>query len=329
MKGKVNILVLAMAIVAFAMFGASGFLLYRGISKFSASEKKAGRLLKEITRYYNRSKPFPIPPNVEKKQENADKLDEWYEGLTEAFRKGEVSAVERSPSKFIRLLTTTQNALDAKAEDIARDEHRNRPIVKGFSFGFDEYLAEGSMLPKPDIVPDLSRDLVVVYEVCRILMNNNAASIDAIYRGDPPKERRKPRRPRPGQQQKPQPDDSVAEKREEDQLYSMRKFTFEFSCKEHTLLEVLNAISRNRIYMEVSSVELSRSAADIIEPQKPGRDEEESAAESDKPDISLLIGPQARHEARMMSGPGVETPMRVSIEIHVYRFRREAADEES
>jgi hypothetical protein len=330
MRGKLNILVLAVMVVVLAMFGTSGFLLFQGIAKFSASEKKARKLLREITRYYEKSNPFPVPPNVERKQENAEKLETWYSQLTDELRKGEVGAVEGSPSKFMSLLTKTRNVLVAKAKksDIklaGSDE---------FAFGFGEYLAEKSNLPDKPAVPDLSRDLVVIYEISKALMEAKATSIEDIRRGDPPAKRKRPKpgsrpRPKPG---KPKPGELTdTEKPEKLSLYTKRKFTFVFTCRERALLQVLNAVSKHKMYMEISSVELKRTAPDVVEPAKVEKlsSEETAAGVSAAPTASLLTGPQARPDARIVSGPGVETPMRVSLEIHVYRFGREATDEKS
>ncbi|MDP6524326.1 MAG: Amuc_1100 family pilus-like protein [Kiritimatiellia bacterium] len=317
MRGKLNILVLIVIVVVLAMFGSSGYLLFRGIAKFSSSEKKAGRLFKEIVRYHDKSNPFPIPPNVGRKRENAEKLETWYNELTDELRKGEVGAVERSPSKFMSLLTKTRDVLMAKAE-------KSEVTLSGkedFAFGFSEYLAEGSTLPELPVVPNLSRELVVIYEVCKALIEAKAMSIEAVQRGEP-SARRRPTRPRPGHAQ-PKVD---RVKPLEHPLYAKRKFTFVFTCKERTLLQVLNAISQHKIYMEISSVEMMRNAPDVLEAAKPEKTADEAPT---APVATVLIGPEARPEARVVSGPKIETPMRVTIELHVYRFKGEASDEKS
>lgn len=333
MRGRLNILVLIVIVVVLAMFGASGFLLFRGIAEFSSSEKKAGRLFKEIARYHDKSNPFPVPPNVEKKQDNVKKLETWYDQLTGDLRKGEVGAVEGSPSKFMSLLIKIQNVLMAKAEkaDIKLAGSDD------FPFGFGEYLAESSSLPEKPAVPNLSRELVVVYEVSKALMDAKVTSIDDIRRGDAPVKRRRPRPGpnRPGKQKPgiPKPDeDSVDEEDPENRpLCTRTKFTFVFTCKERALLQVLNAVSEHKMYMEISSVELERTAPDVIEPVKVDKPTSEggAAVASASPASSLFTGPQARPDARIVSGPGLEAPMRVTLEIHVYRFEREETDEKS
>jgi hypothetical protein len=175
MKSKGNIVVLLAMAVLVLMFAAAGVLLFRGISRFNTAEKMADRLYRKLEAYYSRN-PFPSEINVATVRDNAEKLNTWSDALLAELRRNDIEVEERSPSRFMAFLGKTRNKLLALAEAQGVGLHGD------FGFGFDKYLADGSELPPPAMVPDLMRQLLSVESVTRILMMNRVDSIDVIQR---------------------------------------------------------------------------------------------------------------------------------------------------
>ena len=52
MRSRLNIIVLISVVVLIGLMGASGFMLFQGISKYNSAEKRASKLFGSLSRYY-------------------------------------------------------------------------------------------------------------------------------------------------------------------------------------------------------------------------------------------------------------------------------------
>ena len=93
MKGKVNILVATGLVVLVAMFGCSGYLLFRGIRTYSSAQRKADALYRKLSAHYT-ANPFPSELNVETRTANARRLNEWSESLLAELQHAQQASIE-------------------------------------------------------------------------------------------------------------------------------------------------------------------------------------------------------------------------------------------
>lgn len=321
MKGKVNIVVAAGVGVLVLMFAGAAVLLGRGFNQFSSAGKKAENQFRNLESFYRRN-PFPSPANVEIATANAEQLHQWYQQLAEKLAKGDLTVSERSPTMFMRRLQDTRNQLlvDAPKQNVA--------LKPGFAFGFDRYLSGGeSSLPAPEIVPRLTMQLAVVERICRLLLASRVTSLDAIEREDleglaqakaatkaaGPATERQQQRPGPGGQAAPPAAEAVA--------YTKMAFNIDLMATESALVEALDALARDPVVIVVRTVSFRREWPDVMEVSRPAPG---AAAEGAAPAPSPASPPAPAavpdRQERMVSGPGIEKPARVRLEIDVYRF---------
>lgn len=328
MRDKQNILVMAGLAGLVLMFAGAGYLLFRGISRYSSAERKADGMFRKLSTHYG-ANPFPSELNVEIKQTNASHLAAWSEALLTELRKGNVSTVERTPSRFMALVGRTRNRLlrMAEAHEVS--------VGSDFAFGFDRYLAEeGSALPPPRVVPELTQQLVFIDEIAQIVMTNRVAALRTVEREDPeggnatrrrgsaPTSRRRSRRTAAtGTAAPSQPRPTAGNG---DDLYETFSFAFEFDATERVLLSVLNELAAHRGFVTVTHVEFHRGDAPDVAPVpdvEPTIVRVPPSPEMPEGDTRKVWPP---HQERVIAGPSREKPMRTRIEIEVFRFKEEA-----
>lgn len=103
-----------------------------------------------------------------------------------------------------------------------------------------------------------------------------------------------------------------------DDLLAKLHFIFEFKAKESSVLNILDRLAAHKMFVVVSSLQFEKMGMDVKKHKKPiDRDREKLTEEARGPEEI-----PSRLE-RLLSGPALEKPMNVTIEMDVYRFKGE------
>jgi len=113
----------------------------------------------------------------------------------------------------------------------------------------------------------------------------------------------------------------------ESDLFAKMHFSFEFRAKESALLGILNALATNPMFINVTSITLSKATPELVPvAADTGADDESKvgsrvdAAPKDKAEAAKL-GPNYP-----VCGIRMEIPMEVRLELDVYKFREATVD---
>lgn len=339
MKLSQNIYVIAAGAVFVIALGASGYLLYRGFSQLSESEATLSQKRSELIQFFDRN-PFPSPENVARERDNMQRLGDLFTGLMEELRKGQGVAPEKSsPSTFMSVLSGKRNNLVALARS------RNVTLAEGLGFGFDKYLGSQSELPAPDHVPRLTQQLAIVETLGQVFFKEGISELSSVKRdefesaaalavatastpaapapGTPAPARR---RQQPGAAVPPGQTGAVRASKAgvlgTQDLYSSFRFTIEFKAKERVLMAVLNQIASADSFIVVRRLQIAKEGQDVqdmvAQAAKTANDEDPGQNAVAKP----VVSPRTlTRQERMVSGQGMEVPMKILLELDVYRFR--------
>jgi hypothetical protein len=321
MKSKAKLLLMAIVVVLLVVIGLSGFLLFKGIRQFASAEVKLKRSVSMLRNYYVRN-PFPSTANVDKEVENVRVVEEWYGKLLGALKGGEIAPQQKTPSTFMTLLSNTKNALVAQARP---NQPSGTALPKDFAFGFDRYMAIGS-LPAPADVPRLTQQLMITEQICRILFEERARGLLAIRRDEfedvaaPPQEgaapsarplTRLPVTPEAAGEGvgQPKPDEvKQAGILKEGALYARMHFSVSFKATEKELLGILNRLSRHDMFAVVSSLRMDKAENDVAAvksaPAGPAADVESPRATS--PSAEKTSARARRSPGRAAAAPAPE-----------------------
>lgn len=320
MKGSKNIIfVVGSAVFALAL-AVVGVLLTRSMSQLKGTQAELENRLADLKGFY-RKPVFPSPGNVTKEEENMQLLTRLLREILAVASAGQAPSEERTPATFMNLLEEQKNRLTA-------DAAAARTVLPAdFTFGFDRYFAAGSALPAFDDVPRLSQQLAMVNDLCMILFEEKASELLAIERDEFEAAgggRSGPSRRPPGRLCVRSGDAlALAGALGEDDLFARLHFVLEFKAREKAVMAILNRLARTAV---VVGVTLTKEVPDIKPVRLPG--EERAPADEEAGPVSARLSPAATNlasvprQARLVSGAGVEAPMRVALEMDVYRFRR-------
>jgi len=320
---KKSVIVIALVSVLALVFLVSSFLLFRGISQFSKEEKNLNRSVNTLKNYYARN-PFPSPDNVERQEENGTELLRWMEGLSGALREGQIEPIQKTPAQFLRLFSQTRDQLKAVAAKTKTS------LADDFAIGFERYSASGS-LPAPPDVPRLAQQLVIADQVCRIIFESGATGLSSLRREEfesaaaasPTSGSSAGGRTSRRRRTSPvaaastsgargwtvSPSAGVLGGRD---LHARMRFGVSFEAREDALLKIMNALASHDMFAVVTLLKIEKTGDDVTPPPK--RDEK---AEGELAADPSEFPPRSQ---RLMSGEMLEKPMRVTMEIDVYRF---------
>ncbi|OGV63747.1 MAG: hypothetical protein A2498_04025 [Lentisphaerae bacterium RIFOXYC12_FULL_60_16] len=349
-SNKTTIILGVAAIVVLLLLGASGFLLFRGISELNKSGSRLKGSLQALGGLYN-ANPFPSPANVTVESESLKIINHWHHELNVALCKGQIDPDSQSPSKFM-------NLLDDKRRELDEGSQRNGTTLPGnFQFGFDRYLATKGTLPDPADVGRLTQQLRMVEMLCNGLFESRVTSISLLKRDEF-------EAPIPGasgasdrssrrrfNQNDPSTSAAVAPVNESagagllnpGDLYTTFSFRIEFTAREQALMAFLNRLAKQEPFTVVKTVRTEKSVPDVrteLPAEKRQRDRAKAAAQEAAvvDPLKLLLGGGAPAEPapepvepakpekpllrrdRRMCGFDLEQPMRVKIELDVYAF---------
>jgi hypothetical protein len=306
MKVKKSLLFVVSSVVTITALVVVGLLAFRAAAKMRAAEQDLQRRTGELVGFYGKN-PFPSMDNVRREKENIAEIEKWFGELMGLARKGQISLVRPSPSKFMEVLSakSARLAAAAKRQEVA--------LPANFTFGFDRYLAPGGGLPSPSHVPRLMQQLAVVENLCEILYDERVTAVSAVERevfegASVQGKRKKP---------------VSAEIKNaglvgEDDLFAKLHFTVDFTSREKALLGILNRLASHEMFVVVTNVKFQKLEDDIMPARARAAD---GGAEADEGDDD---GKLSRQE-RTISGVPVEAPMKIRLELDVYRFREDEA----
>jgi hypothetical protein len=244
------------------------------------------------------------------------------EGLSGALREGQIEPIQKTPAQFLRMFSQTRDELKAVAAKTKTS------LADDFQIGFERYSA-GS-LPAPPDVPRLAQQLVVADQICRIIFESGATELSKLQREEfeaagaaapaaAPAGGRVSRRRRGGpvaavssgvgRSWSVSPRAGVLGDKD---LYARMRFGVSFEARQDALLRIMNALAAHDMFAVVSLLEIEKTADDVTPPATA----DEKAGDA----LGAELSEHPPRSQRLMSGDMLEEPMRVTMEIDVYRF---------
>jgi hypothetical protein len=342
---------LIISVVFALMLLAAAFLLVRGIMQFNDSEAKLDVAKKRLKGLYD-EKPFPSQQNVGRINENVNLLNEWYQKLTVALRKGQIDPMQKSPSTFMSLLQTNE---------LRKANVSGKVVGDNFGFGFERYYTS-SALPEPNDVPRLTQQLMIVEKLCAVIFAEKIDKLISITReefeegavpegaGGQSPASGMGRGIRGGGTRSAGPATAVrlvnksAGLMGEEDLFAKFHFIIEFKGRESVLWGVLNKFAAHEMFIVVTGVTVAKEGSDVTDikakttssaataeapPAVPGAAVVPATQVAgvpvsavEKPALLKSTEKPSRAE-RIVCGPEMEKAMTMKIELDVYRFRGE------
>lgn len=320
--------------IALVLLVASILVLVKGLRGADQARTARNRARRDLERYYAQD-PFPTPENIERARQNLAQTEDWLERLFDILSQGQMPTPELSPAGFIQRLNARINEL-----------RRESPRVTGalvadadFNFGFDAYLGADAALPEPEHVGRLARQLSIVEMMVELIYHTDVMRLSTISRERfdiPRDEARTARRPtgRMVGVRTPDTDDS------DTALYSRERIRLGLRLRPAALSLLLNRLAQMQPVMVVNDVSIRKSETDLrpVRPEAaparpaartaptpfrfPGMTEDDTAERPDRAPATAEDGPLPR-ESRLVSGPEVDPPLDVNLEIFVYQFKGE------
>jgi len=316
MNAKHKILVAAGLLVVVVLVGVPGWLLYRGIARFSTADQDLGRSLDILRSLYARD-PFPSRENILLERDNADLLNDWVTKLHATLREGQIRETPITPAKFSTTYTRLRNALKGEAA-------KRGIVIKDDTLGFERYAL--GKLPPPRTAPRLEQQVKIVTRLCLILMEARVKEISLVSREDV--------------EDAAAPAGGGAD--EPPALFEKRHFTLAFKAKERAVLRTLNRLADDRMFVVVTRIALEKQGSGVRMPAREDERQEEKRTPRatglerlrsmgmqprGRPGAASPEGPEAPEEdglpskqERMVSGPDLEIPMDVTLDLDVYIF---------
>ena len=327
---KAQIITLSVCLLGGIALLAAAWTLFRGVMRFNEVARALDDAKQQLTGYYQEAV-FPSAENVQREKDNTVQMTRWYEELTTALRAGNVTNSERSPSRFVGILERARERLLRDAQAAGTE------LPKSFAFGFDRYSGTGT-LPRPDDVPRLTEQLILVTRVCIILFENRVKELRVVERalfeggeavattaaGAGPG-----RRPAAGGGAGVEPVGGLSPSGAQPGiipdggLYGKYRFAFEFNAKESSLLSILNALASSPVFTVVNVIRVVKEVP-VLLPAVADTPVAEQGAEQagigfgDKPaePPAVHLGPNYP-----VCGLEMEIPMQVRIELDVFKFK--------
>jgi hypothetical protein len=289
---------------------------------------------------------FPSATNVAVLCDNVQQLGETRDSFEKSLSAMNVPAPTNvTASVFMQTL-----------QDLVVRKIKSAPVVEGkrsvspnFAFGFERYLGPSSRMPRDSEVPKLVQQLRVIVLLTDEMYAANVLHIQSIGReifeeggnAEPVEEedsggrsrRGRGRRARGGGEEGESSGDKALLAPISTDLYEGQHYVLRFTARQDAVIDLLNRIARLRYFMVVTDVRMRKLGPDVRQPVNPGEKEGDrrssrraARAESTDvvqeaeamPEISDL--PPAQ---RLMSGPDVDPPLDVTVELDVLNFARE------
>ena len=291
---------------------------------------------------------FPSETNVVVLGENVKRLTETRDTIEKSLTAMNVPLLTNiSASVFMQKL---QDIVVSKAKAAPLVEGK-RSVVPDFAFGFERYVGPSSRMPRENEVPRLVQQLGIIISLIDEMYAANVMHIDSIGRelfeeGDeeqPPAEEeeesggrgrgrgRGRRGSRGGGEGSASVQALLAPIATE--LYEGQHFVLRFSARQDAVIDLLNRIARLRYFTVVTDVRMNKRVPDVRPPIAPnekeagGRSARRGGAAQNEDVVqdaeAMPLLSDLPPAQRLMSGPDVDPPLSVTIELDVFNFARE------
>lgn len=325
------------------LMGFAAYLLVISLKQRALAITASDAEFQSVKTFYQR-KPFSSQANINIEKNNAKSLHDWSEQLLENMkvRQIEFDSDITSPSTFKNLYTKKRNGLIKEAKRIG-------VICAKDSFGFEKY-SEGGGLPAASYVPRLTQQLTIIEKICSILFKERIKELIEVRREEfeDVAERSgggfaQPPTPRVGNSSDKLSVFSSASPRWASKdsgefignsFYSRMKFRFVFTAKESAILSVLNELaSSSDIFIVVTSVEIENEGALAAAEKETDKEAdvkgilfENKLKSNDAADSKPETKAMPTKRERMVYGPELEKPSKMTLDIDVYKFKTEKQD---
>ena len=309
------------------VIGVPAFLMFRGISQFGSAKDELSMTVNSLRSFYKKN-PFPTQVNIEKEHKNLDDMQKWFGKLVDVVTNGQVERRDATPTKFITEYNQTRNmivnAAVKKSVEIAETDD---------AFGFAFY-AKGN-LPAPEDVPRLMQQMMITECLAEILIDNNVKKINGITREQfdsassesgvskrsvAKSSRRGGRRGAGSGAVKTEETRQIQSMRKTE-IYEVQSFTLEFVAKETIILDVINQLSRSDLFIVVTGIEFIKAEEDLKMPVSDVTKVNAVDETADISDTAKSVKTDFKiRQNRRVSGPNVDIPMTVRVDLDVYTF---------
>ncbi|MDA3799641.1 MAG: Amuc_1100 family pilus-like protein [Kiritimatiellae bacterium] len=326
MKSGKIVLWVAIAVGALMLIG-SGTMLVLGFLGYNEAMSEMTGAKDSIKRIYEDSNPFPTEENIDVYKEHDVELQKWFDDILNNLAAQQVEPVQKSPSAFMSTLG------EKRTEMFALIRENNVKMPAEFDLGFKKYF-EANALPAPRDVGRLGQQLFLVERLVTIFCEAKPQEIIAIKRelfegsqvnstSDTEEEEtdsrsRSSRRGRNSRGGEPTPKANSVQgmtnpetgRIVRNEIFGKMYFEFVIKAKMQSALEILNNISKEKMFLRVSTVKFIKPNNGILPSSTI-----EAKALADGVTLKELSRPE-----RLVSGLELEVPMEVTIGIEVYRF---------
>lgn len=337
-----KIIFAAVSVVFVVLVAVAGFVANGKRAAAEKAKKGRDREFKELEAVFQ-DDIFPSATNVTALQTNVRDLEDTRADMESALAAMNVpSPTNISASVFMRTL-----------QDLILKKVKTAPVVEGkkcvaseFAFGFDRYVGSSSRMPRENEVPRLVQQLLIVSAVVDEMYASGVSQILAIRRerfeagagGDEAQAEgrqggrgRSRRREAQSDSNEDAPSGSSVPSIQTD-LYSAQHFSIHCVARQGAVVDLLNRLARLRYFTVVTDVRLRKVGPDVRIPGLAADKPQESAPRRGRRTEGVVVetedgGPVLSDlppSQRLMSGPDIDPPLDVMIDMYVYRFEKEA-----
>ena len=292
---------------------------------------------------------FPSGTNVVVLGDNVQRLTETRDAIEKSLVAMNVPAPTNvSASVFMQ-----------KLQDIVVRKAKAAPLVEGkrsvspdFAFGFERYIGPSSRMPRDNEVPRLVQQLGIIVQLTEEMYAANVLHINSIGRevfeeGDEEQQpssedeeesggrgrgrgrgRRGPRGGGEGESNAKALLGPIGT-----ELYEGQHFVLRFAARQDAVIDLLNRIAHLRYFAVVTDVRMQKMGPDVRLPVAPNEREEGGRSSrrggAAKPaDVvqdaeAMPVLSDLSPAQRLMSGPDIDPPLSVTVELDVFNFARE------
>lgn len=325
--GAKKIIIISLLVAALLVMVAAVLVLVRGFSSFSGAAHELQTERERLNRLYAQQ-PFPSKENIAVEKEQREQVASWVDLLLDQLNAGQIEVPSLTPSGFIGEFAAVRNRLVTRGRGV----QPRLTLPAGFDMGFTRY-ATGA-LPATTHVPRLARQIRIIEKLLETVIDSGIHELISIQREmfdeglepaaaveveqiDTGRRRMPPGRP-PQRSARPtattgRPEQEVVRRDiqgypDRPDLFSREQFTIEVRTTEIGLLNLLNGLTSMPLFVSVRRLEFAREAGQVSSP--PATAEREYANLHEYP---------VRLERRV-SGPDLERPMRVALDLDVFIF---------
>ena len=318
-------------VVALALCGGVGTLLFNAWSQKQAAEEERNAKMAEVGQIF-KAKVFPSKENVAQIAENTEEIKKWRVAASNLFHRGEVVVDPLSASAFKQELISDIRELSSQFR-LPTVQGRDAQQQQSFGFSFDRYI--GGVMPEPKMVPRLNKQWTIVKRLCAELKTAGVVELLKITRErfdeaaatpaegeEAPRESRRRRRSRRTRDEERSA--TVSAMNAGPTVYKDKeRFELTFLARPDALVKSINQISSMELFSVIAQLEVHKQGSQVQEYMRK-RDElasraEKEAAKAGESPLAAAAAPKPAKRA-VVTDPELDSPMQVKLVIDVYSF---------